>query len=263
MLYGLKIPSAPNIEFNYFQAIEESLSKILLDKDIELWALIHDEKIPETRLNDKKKIILITSQEDGGPTPDYFLKLPNVLGIFRQYCPNLPSETNVYPLPLGMGDFKYRVLNCGWEDRPFDYIFIGSRNVNDRHILESELNRLQSDKSLRGFVHFYDGWNKGFKPEIYYHLLFLSKVAIVPNGYVSSETFRFFEAVDCLCKVLTTPRPGYWYYKNFNGNTTNNWFNLKEKIQQTMLCETPSKYRLDINPLGVARYIYENIKNKI
>ena len=152
----------------------------------------------------KKFISIITSAEGHRLIPHEAERMhQNCLGVFMHYYPKTVNVVedqfnpngftdikNVYQLPLGSYNF------AGNNDIPvlkrkYSVSFVGQFDPNVRHDLYNALNQHCSDIPDSKFV-FYNGWNQGLGREEYGRIMSDTKIALVPCGSASLDTFRFY-----------------------------------------------------------------------
>ena len=121
-----------------------------------------------------------------------------------------------------------------------------------------------------------NGFAKGFNLNEYYKLMQDSKIALVPNGAVIPESFRYFEAFESNCIVITTypvydDRYNHWYYDNNPAIILNNWNQLnKELLNKLLKKEQLEQYEIlnkeyfdrCVSSKGVANFMINIIRNK-
>ena len=71
----------------------------------------------------------------------------------------------------------------------------------------------------------------GITPEEYSETLMNSKIALVPEGYKSDISFRFFEAAKFGCIIITPKLYDFWYYSKFPGVQLDNWRQLNSVLK--------------------------------
>lgn len=221
-------------------------------------------------------IVFSTSDErHRQPIEDHLQK--NVFMLFKQYWPFEPiCDDRVFPLPLGyltgfMGSCSTPILQ-----RKFDYFFSGSHNSNGRDDMGKALSRRSKD-GRRKHVEFYDGWAKGMKMGKYSLMLSNTKIALCPPGYLSSESFRIFEAARCGCVLLVgdgrelkMPRD-VPYYRDFPGIFVDDWSDLSiidELLKDPARMKEISRRTVDwynrcIDPKAVGSWMSGVIKERM
>ena len=115
------------------------------------------------------------------------------------------------------------------QDRVTDYFFSGNLHKKrlpfyatiKLHQLRERINIIQKQNAE---VVFTNGFGCGFSPNEYSKKLMNSKIAIVPEGYLSDVSFRFFEASKYGCIIITKKLQDYWFFKEFPGFQLNSWF---------------------------------------
>jgi hypothetical protein len=129
---------------------------------------------------------------------------------------------------------------------------------------------------FKSITNYTDGFAHGYKLSDYYNYLQNSKIAFVPNGVVIPESFRYFEAFESNCIVITSypkhlDKYNHWYYENSPAIFLKDWNQLNEGMIKELLTEQKLKeYELKnkeyfdkyISTKSVAEYILNIIKSK-
>lgn len=132
---------------------------------------------------------------------------PNVIKIFKQYCPDHPK---LFPLPLGLPNgFGEKIIP--YNKRGFDIVFIGQYAENRRDIynLVPQFQRMD----IKSFIGWTNGFNRGISRSAYADIIRDSKIALCPPGTASTETFRLYEAAQAGCIIITCMHPNNWIYE--------------------------------------------------
>jgi hypothetical protein len=85
------------------------------------------------------------------------------------------------------------------------------------------INQLVKYKYNNDYYQFNDGFNNGMDGEDYNFILRNTKIALVPKGWVNSETFRLYEAMKWGCVVISEELPTRTYYKDIPIIQVTNW----------------------------------------
>lgn len=171
----------------------------------------------ENNFNNKKRIVIVTSAEGHKYIPSDQLD-PNCLAVFMHYYPKLDTQyqfsssfflnvPKVFPLPLGSTSFFKCPIVKNYHDRMYDFSFIGQLDPYRRMPFYHAVMNIRDKYNC--FVQFYDGWNNGVGGEKYSQILSDSKIALVPFGSASLDTFRFYEAAESGCILLTDRQNNY------------------------------------------------------
>jgi len=155
----------------------------------------------------KKYVTIITSSKQHDHIPPE-KDDPNCLGVFMHYYPTetpydptLKYIQNVYPLHLGTkaGFFpaSYRTM----QKRKYSVGFIGQFDPY-RRVEFKDFAMACSARYMDSFVMFYNGWNKGLTTTEYVNIMRETKIALVPCGSASLNTFRYYEAMASGCIVV-------------------------------------------------------------
>jgi hypothetical protein len=230
----------------------------------------------ENTFNDAKRIVIITSAEGHKYIPSD-QEDPNCLGVFMHYLPKTDIthqyDTNhfvhrnkLHPLPLGSTKF----FKCGaykpMKDRQYDFTFIGQLDPYRRVEFYNAIVKLTEKRKHKFAVRFYSGWNNGVGGEKYSEILADSKIALVPWGSASLDTFRFYEAAESGCVILGDKQNDYDFMKN-SPHVEIDWARLEHEIDNTLtrnnIEEISKNTRLfwedNLSPTACARYM----KNKV
>lgn len=201
--------------------------------------------------NDKKFISIITSAEGHRLIPLDSEKLhPNCLGVFMHYYPKKVDVVedqfdpngflkipNTYPLQLGPYNFTGN-NNIPILDRKYSISFIGQLDPYVRTDFFNALNE-NADLIENTKLVFYQGWNQGLGSEEYGKVMSDTKIALVPCGSASLDTFRFYEACQAGCVILTLKQNNYEFMKDSPHIEIPSWKVFKQYVD--LLLENPKK----------------------
>ena len=209
---------------------------------------------------DEKSIVFYMSNEKH----DIPESLSKAFLVFTPYCPLSSRPKNVFPIPLGyngsLRDLPVKPIN----ERTIDVFFSG--NLHRRRgpfYLGAQL-FLMGQKLFGGAkkhnlqVSFGRQFGGGLSPEKYSEVSMNSKIALVPEGYLSNNSFRFFEASKYGTLIITKKLYDYWFYKAFPGYQTNNWIGVGGKIRY--LLNHPDK--MEEMHRNIRKYYEENCSEK-
>jgi hypothetical protein len=130
------------------------------------------------------------------------------------------------------------------------------------------INQLLKYKYNNDYYQFNDGFNNGLGEEDYNFILRNTKVALVPRGWVNTETFRLYEAMKWGCVVISEELPQREYYKNIPIIQVKNWRDglriANELIVDIPTLDKMSKtnkefYKLNLSPEATADLILKTI----
>ena len=226
-----------------------------------------------------KKNILILLSDEAGIIPSYKDKFDF---IFRTYNrKDLYDNNKIFAIPCGYGTsmrFSYNISDFNskefvkkdLKDREYDLFYSGQISPNRVELLNNLNNIKDRFKSL---VKFTDGFGKGFTLEEFYNNLNNTKIALVPNGAVVPESFRYFEAIRSGAIVITTyPKwmdaYNHWYYDESPAIFINSWNELTVDFVNNILINTDFEdyqirnekyFNEKISPNGLANYILERV----
>jgi len=224
----------------------------------------------------EKHIVIITSAEAHTYIPPEIYEDRCIAGFMHYYPKTFaydPSESalikinKLYPLPLG----SMRTFNAPpyvpIKDRKYDFCFIGQLDPYRR------MDFYNAVCSLRGnnYIHFYKGWNNGFSADHYAEVLSQSKIALVPCGSASLDTFRFYEAAECGCVILSCEQNRYEFMNNFYADTTaffcEDWkeaikeiyYKYSMEVSQEASENTRKAWENHLSPRASANYILRKL----
>lgn len=225
---------------------------------------------------ENKRNILILKSDERGITPPY---LDDFYCVFRMYNNNnLVDNKKIFPIPCGYctsnmsvggtyksGDIAKKKIS----ERSIDLFYSGQRSPKRSPMINS-INQLSKKYNI--LINETNGFGQGFNLIDYYKYLSDSKIALVPEGAVIPESFRYFESFEKNCIVITTfPRNTHfnnWYYEKSPAIFLNTWDELNESVIDDALDrinffeKENEKYFNDyISPRAVAEYIKKIIIN--
>lgn len=247
------------------------------------------------KINHPKKILIYISNET-----DY---IPTNLEkhffcIFKCYLPYQLKKSNIFPFPLNIiPDISTKKI-IPIEKRKIDIFFIGNLNRNRLDFLRAFYSDFQIfsnfsykliysflirtglikkliNKDLsnkingNNFIKFTSGFNAGIQHDKYLKLLNNSKVVLCPKGFMSSESFRHFEAIRAGSVVITEKLPNTYFYKKFPCVSINNWTVGLKKAEKLILDVNWLKkmqkknrvfYDNNLSEAGTAKYVFKIFK---
>ena len=245
---------------------------VLKEKFNDDWGLYvrrHEQPVfsPETKYG----IVIILSAEGHTYLPQE-MHYDWVAGVFMNYLPKTghwsnPNDfvrlTKLYGLQLGTTDwFKSSYIPI--EDRTYDFSFIGQYDPYTRGDFYECVQQLEGNK----FIHFYEGWNKGLGPAEYSRVMSQTKVALVPYGSASLDTFRFYEAASCGCIILTKQQNNYDFMDNsphlpvpaWNSGVVSRYISKLNQSDLDFLSKKTRKFWEDkLSPQAAGIYITEKL----
>jgi len=247
------------------------------------------------KINHTKKILIYISNET-----DYIpLNIKkHFFCIFKCYLPYQPKKSNIFSFPLNIIPDIYIKKIIPIEKRKIDIFFIGNLNRNRldffrafysaskifskfpykfiySFLTRTSLIKKLIDKDLsnkingNNFIKFTNGFNTGIQYDKYLKLLNNSKVVLCPKGFMSSETFRHFEAIRSGSVVITEKLPNTYFYKKFPCVTINNWNVGLKKAEKLILDVNRLKkmqkknrvfYDKNLSEAGTAKYVFNILK---
>lgn len=262
------IPNNPDVHV-YKKAVEILANK--LDRDFSFVLQVWSDQTPETKY---PQILILTSDETH--KIPHQINNKNVAYIFKQYTPmfniNDPISINTIPkvfaLPLCQLDGFYD-LNIDIHQRAIDWCWMGQYDPYRRQDFKYAVDIASNLNGLKYAKMWYEGWNNGMKINDYCTIMNNTKIALVPCGSASFETFRFFEAMMCGCVVLSIKQPSVDFYKDAPYIEINNWINDIEQqiietlsnnnLLSTLSMEARKWHHKYCSPEGLAKYMMDKI----
>lgn len=256
-------------------------------------------------INHPKKILILISNEMKYIPFDlekYFFC------IFKSSLPYEIRKSKIFPFPLNTISNLYLKKIIPIKKRKFDIFFCGNLNkyrLDLYHALSSNAkifskisNKLfytflvglgfkkrfvQRNMSVgvngKNFIKFTIGLNgegDGLPYDEYLRLLNDSKVALCPTGYMSTETFRHYEAIKSGCVIISNKLPDTYIFRKAPFVKINNWkeglMKAEKLIMNTERLEDLQRksilyHKTNLSEKFMAEYvlkkirILENIKN--
>lgn len=262
------------VENNTCKLISKNLQSFLGD-DFLLHIRSWEQKpIP---IYNKKKIVIVTSAEGHKYIPEETNE-ENCSGVFMHYYPkvsiskqyepeNFVEMKNLYPLPLGCTDFYKEGEIKQLKDREFDCCFIGQLDPYRRMDFFNCMKELHSRSRYKNIIGFYEGWNNGYSGEKYSDIMRNSKIAFVPCGSASLDTFRFYEAASSGCIIISSQQNKYEFMKNSPHIETCWDAPILESIieknieNQKLADDTYCFWKTKLSPKASSDYILSKVKN--
>ncbi len=217
----------------------------------------------------KKNILILLSDEAGIIPPNidkYFL-------IFRTYARKSLLSDKIYPIPCGFScsyggyfgknDWMYDDMETpktNLVDREYDIFYSGQISPNRI----SFINKINSIKNnFNSNINLTTGFASGFQLNDYYSMMQNSKIALVPNGAVVPESFRYFEAVESNCIIITSypiknDEYNHWFYDGSPAIFLNDWEELSIELIESLL----KKEKLEEYNIKNREYFDNNISTK-
>ena len=199
-----------NPDVHVYQEAVEILSKKLKNDYSFILQVWNHEMPAET----KYPKILISTSDEAHNVPDQ-TQDDSYVHIFKQYAPmetptdqtSVKNINRVSPLPLGcLEGFVNQDIPI--TKRTKDWSWMGQFDPYTRVNFRQAVDRLQSERpDYNSHVLWYEGWNNGDAIDSYCDVMNNTKVALVPIGSGSGESFRFFEAMCAGCIVINAGLP--------------------------------------------------------
>jgi|TARA_R110002012_G_scaffold260919_2_gene442697 hypothetical protein len=258
----------------YAEAVE-ILSSLLGAKNYSFILQVWNHEIPQ----DTKypKVLISTSDEIHG-IPDQ-VEDESFVHIFKQYAPmehpnhghSVVSVDKVSPIPLCNLEGVVN-QNIPINEREYDWSWMGQYDPFTRTHFRVAVDSLEKERpQYKNRVLWYQGWNNGSSVEDYTETINNTKVAVVPIGSGSLESFRFFEAMMCGCVVLNTALPDVMFYNVSPHLRMDGWTNLNEAMDRILsrpdemehLSKQAKEWYKDFcTPQSIAEYMYKKLESK-
>lgn len=178
---------------------------------------------------------------------------------------NFVQSSKLFEIQLGTTKWFSGTHTIPIQERKYDVSFIGQLDPYRRADFYRCLNSFKIDNS---FIYFYEGWNRGVGPEKYSEVMSETKIALVPWGSGSLDTFRFYEAMSCGCVVLCIRQNNYEFMHGSPHIQIPNWNPLIvekyiKKLLQTNLQDLSEKSRSfwenNLSPRAAADFIVKKV----
>lgn len=213
--------------------LESFYRTIPVPPDVEVHIVGQLDPLPEGC--DPARSIILQLSEEKRLIPRYF---PKVLLVFKQHAPYFRftrfglvgfRPANVFPLPLGYDSHVPVYPPRPVAERSIDVFFSGS-NWKTRHALFRAAEVLKARSRWKIEVTATGGFHAGLSPEEYGRKLADAKIALSPKGFVSTESFRMYEAMRAGCVVVTVRQPRSWYTRGWPIVEVRRWSSLKRVV---------------------------------
>lgn len=275
-------------EESYRSKVYQELFKLLPNFDEFLFCeyVGDDKELPAIRFypHDKKVLIWNAGEKK-------LQQIKEIKSEFHHIFANYYwDENNVTSIPLG---YNYLPSNDNFipvNERNFDISFLGALNKNrismaaeitgiNKHIiaLGLYLNHTKTLKFLNDFVDlmkpkekYFFSWqfNSGTTKEKYNLIMEHTKIALTPQGWTNTETFRLYEAMMFGCVVVTNKLPKRKYYENIPVIQVEDWKEGMKKVKEllqneNLMLELSEKsrafYDAYLSPKATAKIIAEKL----
>lgn len=190
---------------------------------------------------------------------DFFL-------ILKTYCTNEQINNKVLPMPLGYINGCEITNDIPFNERKFNYTFIGNLNKNRiellisltwfKYIPQAIAYRLLNYKRIsnylvnycekkhlkkNAYIKFFNKF-KGEMPQSEYSKIISNSIIVIcPKGFANTETYRHYESLLAGAIIITEPLPSHFFYDSSSIITIDNW-NKLEKVLDDIL-KDPVKLR--------------------
>lgn len=119
--------------------------------------------------------------------------------------PHLGKHDDYNRLGTGYPQHMKDNLPVFWQPKNQDLFFAGQVTHQRRVELVYTLQRMKNKGKDVSWIET-EGFTKGVDPETYYHELATSRIAPAPSGAVIPDSFRLFEALECMCIPVADQR---------------------------------------------------------
>jgi hypothetical protein len=224
-----------------------------------------------------KYISIITSCEQHNHIPPE-KDDPNCISIFMHYYPttdpfnpSLQYNHKIFPLCLGTKNEFRPDGRVPMQERKYSVGFIGQFDPY-RRVQFKKFAMACAARYPDSFIQFYDGWNKGVNSGEYSYLMGQFKIALVPCGSASLNTFRYYEAMSSGCIVMREELYSHPSVKrNLGDEIITDWSNhdqlfrtidsyIKSKCIDQGRIANIRHYNNFYSPEACAEYIMDHIK---
>lgn len=183
---------------------------------------------------------------------DFFL-------ILKTYCTNEQVNNNVLPMPLGYINGCEITNEIPFNERRYNYTFIGNLNKNRIELLISltwfkylprsiacrllNIKRISEylvdhceKKHLKknSFIKFFNKFKGEIPQNEYSKIISNSKIVICPKGFASTETFRHYESLMAGAIIITEPLPNHFFYDSSSVISIDSWKNLEKLLEDIL-----------------------------
>lgn len=191
---------------------------------------------------DQNSIIIYLSNEDHVIPKELLV----AKAVFTPYRPLVNPPKNCFEIPLGYNGSLESLPIIPVAERPLDIFFLG--NLHRKRILFFIYTKIHkffyntgkalSRAKTKEYIVFSRKFTGGVKPAEYSDILMNSKIALVPEGYKSDISFRFFEAAKYGNVIITKRLYDYWFFKDFPGIQVESWRELGRTIRNLLKNES-------------------------
>jgi hypothetical protein len=280
-----------NLSDGYIGCVMESLKEKLPEFDEYTFILYgnNDSTQPVAKhFKHPNKVLIWQSNENKN------INLKRIEGEFVHTFANYHWDTkNITSIPLGYATDPKSSDAIPLSERLFNISFVGCLNRNRVGIASrltginstligfgltfckkftlKVLNTICKYRYFKNLYHFNPDFNSGVDSERYSWILKHSKIALVPCGWVNSETFRLYEAMRYGCVIICEELPYREYYKGIPAIIVQDWNEglevannlLNEPVSLEMLSDLNKKfYEEKLSPAAAADIILNKLKNK-
>jgi hypothetical protein len=185
----------------------------------------------------EKCVVIITSDEENNfPTDELDHKNMVVYSTYPvEYIKNIKWLPIFYPPQAEMLN-EINNLN-----RYVDWFFAGQVNHKSRELMVENVKDIPN-----GELHISGGFSQGLNHKEYYFGLKSSKIVLCPNGNISPDSFRLYEALEAGC-IPIVESPDFWrsMFKSAPFPVVHESIGWKDAINHIL--ENYDKYKIDVD----------------
>lgn len=190
-------------------------------------------EINEELSKHSKVLVFITSDEEGKFPCDQLHHIDMVHFCQYGHCKR--------PFPIGYTtETRKHLKQIGLKEKTIDTFYAGQLNSYERKRLFAQA-AMGDNNVLLGT----NGFSKGFPPEVYYDYMAQATSVLTPGGWVSPDSFRFYEALEAGCIPVGFPEYARKLFPDMPGEffgSNNQWFawwigkkmQLRQQIKDTL-----------------------------
>jgi hypothetical protein len=222
---------------------------------------------PELREKIKQKgkqVIIFLADDEYYTLGDEYIIPDITVKVFKHYVYfGYRDHPIIRPIPLPTNvEFDY-TLN--WNQKIFDYSFMGTNNYN-RGLLKEALQNRQNDGLIK-FISYNEDSNPITNKHYYSqfaNILNSTKLSLCPPGWRNNECYRTIESAQAGCVILASELLSHWFHEKLPYIKVYDWSDMSiiDEIlskPQTELrdisIETRKWYEDFLSPKAVANYV--------
>lgn len=183
----------------------------------------------------EKCVVIITSDEENNFPIDELIHKNMV--VYSTYPTTYMK--NIKWLPIGFPPQSKMIDNNYIKD--IDWFFAGQVNHKSREAMIENVKDIPN-----GELHISSGFAQGLSHDEYYRLMERSKIVLCPNGNISPDSFRLYEALEAGC-IPIVESPYFWVgmFKTVPFPIVNEYLTWKESIEMILVDYDKFKVSVD------------------